>query len=201
MNLPAVLCEVAHCKDIWRDTDIWKRLLQNCKASLLMNANEQLRRFVGACGIALLCVSRAPISNCNNWATADAPVCLCILSQPLFVSLRSPTSTPAAAAQDVASFWPFCCRSSSSSRPFNVGTRTAPLQNCRFILSAQFPYITLQSSSHKKWIMDPISGGYFKRCTLYSGVPDRGSKGQKFRLKSFHGSTQTRWRDVSSLCT
>ena len=58
------------------------------------------------------------------------------------------------------------------------------LQNCRFILSAQFPHITLlHSSSHKKWIMDPISGDYFKSCTLSR----QGSKGQKFRLKSVDG--------------
>ena len=71
-------------------------------------------------------------------------------------------------------FGPFCCR-----RPFNVGTRRCLLlQNCRFILSAQFPHIPLQSSSHKKWIMDPISGDYFKSCTLSRLVPDRVQRGK-----------------------
>ena len=82
-------------------------------------------------------------------------------------------------------FGPFCCR-----RPFNVGTRRCSSTNCRFILSAQFPHITLQTSTHKKWIMDPISGDYFGKRDIQAlrGCAGRGSKGQKIRLKSVDGS-------------
>ena len=71
-----------------------------------------------------------------------------------------------------------------------LGQEDAPLQNCRFILSAQFPHITLQTSTHKKWIMDPISGDYFGKRDIQAlrRCAGRGSKGQKIRLKSVDGS-------------
>ena len=81
----------------------------------------------------------------------DVSLCLCV-----FVSFCSCGPR----AQDAPSFRPFCIAAD-----LLILRQEDELEKCRFILSAQFPHITLQSSSHKKWVMDPISGDYFNSCT------------------------------------